>query len=157
MTDTATTEPQPAPPPLTPHLCVAGAAEAIDFYVRGFGARELMRLPGPDGRLMHAAVEINGAMVMLNDEYPEMDDLGPKAIGGTAVTFHLSVPDADAAIAKAEAAGAKVVMPAEDMFWGDRYGLVEDPFGHRWAFAHPIAPKFGAELEAAAAAAMQQS
>jgi PhnB protein len=146
----------PTQPPLTPHLCVAGAAAAIDFYTKAFGARELMRLPGPDGRLMHAAIEVNGAMVMLNDEYPEMGGRGPAAIGGTAVTLHLAVPDADAAIERAAAAGATVVMPAADMFWGDRYGVVEDPFGHRWSLAHPVKPMSGAELEAAAAEAMHQ-
>jgi PhnB protein len=148
---------RPNHPPLMPHLCVAGGAAAIDFYIRAFGARELMRLAGPDGRLLNAAVEINGAMVMLADEYPEMGGLGPKALGGTPVTLHLSVSDADAAIARAADAGATVVMPAADMFWGDRYGIVEDPFGHRWSIAHPVAPKFGADLEAAAAAAMQQA
>lgn len=135
MTDTTETDVQA---PLVAHLCVAGAADAIDFYVRALGAEELMRLPGPDGRLLHAAVRINGAMVMLNDEYPEMGGVGPARLGGTAVTLTLNVADADAAAARAVAAGAKEIMAVAEQFWGDRYGLVEDPFGHRWAFATPV-------------------
>jgi len=142
---------------VTPHICVDGAAAALDFYARAFGAEELMRLPGPDGRLLHAAIRVNGAMVMIADYYPEMGAHHPKSLGGTPVTLHLSVPDADAAIARAEAAGATVVMPAQLMFWGDRYGMVRDPFGHDWAFATPVEPKYGAELEAAARNAMQTS
>jgi PhnB protein len=128
----------PTPPPITPHLCVSDAAAAIDFYVRALGAEELMRLPGADGRLMHAAVSINGAMVMLNDEYPEMGGFGPAHYGGTGVTLHLAVPDADAAMERAAAAGATVVMPVEEQFWGDRYGMIRDPFGHQWSFATPV-------------------
>lgn len=137
--------------PLTPHLCVDGAADAIDFYTRGLGATEMMRLPGPDGRLMHASILVNGAMVMLNDEYPEMDGLGPKKRGGTSVTLHLRVTDVDAAVERAVAAGARLVMPVEDMFWGDRYGLVEDPFGHQWAFATPVRQVSTEELQDIAA------
>jgi PhnB protein len=136
--------------PLVAHLCVAHAAKAIDFYAKAFGAQELMRLPGPDGRLLHAAVRINGAMVMLNDEYPEMDGFGPAHFGGTAVTLTLNVPDADAAAARALAAGAKEIMAVAEQFWGDRYGLVEDPFGHRWAFATPVRQVSVDELQAAA-------
>jgi PhnB protein len=143
----------PPMPPLTPHLCVAGAADAIDFYARAFGATELMRLPGQDGRLMHAAILLNGAMVMLNDEYPDMGGLGPKARGGTSVTLHLVVADADAAAARAVAAGATVVVPVADQFWGDRYGIVADPFGHHWALAHPLRQMSVADLAAAAGSA----
>jgi uncharacterized glyoxalase superfamily protein PhnB len=127
-----------AQPPLVAHLCVARAADAIAFYTKALGAEELIRLPGPDGRLLHAAVRINGAMVMLNDEYPEMGGHGPAHFGGTAVTLTLNVPDADAAAARAIAAGAREIMPVAEQFWGDRYGLVEDPFGHRWAFATTV-------------------
>jgi len=125
-------------PTLTPHLICDGAADAIEFYKQAFGAEEMMRLPGPDGRLMHAAITINGAMVMLMDEMKECDALSPKTLGGTPVTLHIHATNADAAIAKAEAAGATVVMPAQDMFWGDRYGVVKDPFGHSWSIAHPL-------------------
>lgn len=121
---------------VTPHLICADASGALDFYRRAFGAREHSRLPGADGRLMHAAMQIGDSMVMLVDEMPEWGALGPKSRQGTSVTLHLSVEDADATIAQAVDAGATVVMPAEDAFWGDRYGIVEDPYGHRWSIAH---------------------
>ncbi|HKQ96189.1 MAG TPA: VOC family protein [Aestuariivirgaceae bacterium] len=127
-----------ATPTLTPHLICAGAAEAIDFYKAAFGAEELIRMPGENGKLMHAAVAIDGAMVMLVDENQDWGLLSPLALGGTPVTLHLNVPDADAAIARAEAAGATVTMAAHDAFWGDRYGQVKDPFGHSWSIAHPL-------------------
>ncbi len=127
-----------ATPTLTPHLVCAGAADAIDFYKAAFGAEELIRMPGENGKLMHAAIAIDGAMVMLVDENRDWGLLSPLALGGTPVTLHLNVPDADAAIARAEAAGATVTMAAHDAFWGDRYGQVKDPFGHSWSIAHPL-------------------
>jgi len=120
---------------LTPHLVCAGAASAIDFYKAAFGAEESARLPGPNGKLMHAAVRIGDSTLMLVDEMPEYGALGPKALKGSPVTIHLYVEDADATFARAVAAGAKVTMPLSDMFWGDRYGQLEDPFGHRWSIA----------------------
>ncbi|AWV00390.1 VOC family protein [Burkholderia sp. JP2-270] len=120
---------------LTPHLICAGAVAAIDFYKRAFNASEQFRLAMPDGRLAHACLAIGDSTLMLVDEMPEHGALGPKALKGTAVCLHLYVPDTDAAIAKAVAAGATVTIPAADMFWGDRYGQVEDPFGHRWSLA----------------------
>jgi uncharacterized glyoxalase superfamily protein PhnB len=122
-------------PSLTPHITCRDAAKAIDFYKKAFGAVELMRLPGPDGRLMHAAVQINGAMLMMNDEMPEHGALSPLALKGTAVTLHLNVPDVDNWYARAIKAGATATMPVADMFWGDRYGIVTDPFGHSWSIA----------------------
>ena len=123
---------------VTPSIMVAGAARAIEFYKKAFGAQELMRFPGPDGRLMHAAIRIDGHMVFLVDDFPEFcngKSETPKALGGTPVTIHRYVKDCDAAIRRAEQAGATVKMPPEDMFWGDRYGVVSDPFGHQWSFA----------------------
>jgi uncharacterized glyoxalase superfamily protein PhnB len=120
---------------LSPHLVCAGAADAIKFYKKAFGAVEMMRLPGRDGKLAHAAVAINGASVMLVDEFPEMCNTSPATLKGTPVTLHLVVDDVDAFTARAIKAGAKVIMPAADMFWGDRYGVIEDPFGHRWSIA----------------------
>ncbi len=149
MTDTAT--PHPA---LTPHLVCDGAAKAIDFYKQAFGAEELMRLPGPGGRLMHGAVRINGATVMLTDENRHWGALGPNTLGGSPVTLNLSVPDVDAAFERALAAGATAVMPVADQFWGDRYGIVRDPFGHSWALLTPIRTMTEAELRDAAAAMM---
>ncbi|MEP6874038.1 MAG: VOC family protein [Burkholderiales bacterium] len=120
---------------LTPHLICAGAAAAIEFYKAAFGAVEVVRMPGPDGRLMHASVRIGDSALMLVDEMPEYGALGPRSLKGSPVTIHLYVTDVDAAVAQAVAAGAKVTMPVADMFWGDRYGQLEDPFGHRWSVA----------------------
>jgi uncharacterized glyoxalase superfamily protein PhnB len=120
---------------VTPHLVCAGAAEAIDFYKTAFGATEAGRLPGPNGKLMHAMIRINGSAVMLVDEMPEFGALGPLALKGSPVTIHLYVEDVDAFVRHAVAAGAKVTMPVADMFWGDRYGRLEDPFGHHWSVA----------------------
>lgn len=120
---------------VTPHLVCADAAKAIDFYKKAFGATELMRLPGPDGRLWHAAIRIGDSTVMLVDEMPEWKSLGPAALKGTPVSLHLYVENADALAERAVAAGARTVMPINETFWGDRYGLIEDPFGHRWSVA----------------------
>jgi uncharacterized glyoxalase superfamily protein PhnB len=121
--------------PLIPHITCRDAAKAIEFYKKAFDAKEMMRLAGPDGKLMHASVEINGAMVMLNDEMPEHGALSPLALKGTPVTMHLNVPDVDKWFDRAVKAGATPRMPVADMFWGDRYGIVTDPFGHSWSIA----------------------
>jgi len=120
---------------VTPHLVCANAAEAIAFYKNAFGAVELSRLPAADGKLMHAMIRIGDSVVMLGDECPEWQVLGPKALGGTAVTLHIYVEDVDAAFQRALDAGAAATMALEDMFWGDRYGVVEDPYGHKWSLA----------------------
>jgi PhnB protein len=120
---------------LTPHLVCAGAANAIDFYKKAFNAVEQARLPGPDGKLMHAAVRIGDSSLMLVDENPRYGMLGPKTLKGSPVTIHLYVNDVDATVAQAVSAGAKITTPVADMFWGDRYGQLEDPFGHRWSVA----------------------
>ena len=120
---------------LTPHLICAGASDAIAFYKAAFGAVETSRLPGPKGLLMHASVRIGDSTLMLVDEMPEWGALSPKALKGSPVTIHLYVPDVDATVAQAVAAGARITMPVADMFWGDRYGQLEDPFGHRWSVA----------------------
>jgi uncharacterized glyoxalase superfamily protein PhnB len=145
-----------ATPTLTPHLVCTGAADAIDFYKQAFGAEELMRLPGPDGRIMHAAISIGGSMLMLVDEMKEHGVLSPTSLGGSPVTLHLNVPNADAAIERATGAGAAVTLAAHDAFWGDRYGQVRDPFGHNWSIAHPLREKVMSEdeLREAASAAM---
>lgn len=122
-------------PSVTPHLVCAGAAAAIEFYKKAFGAVEQGRLPGADGRIMHAMLRIGDSPVMLVDEMPEWGALGPKTLKGSPVTLHLYVDDADAFAARAVKAGAKITMPVADMFWGDRYGKLEDPFGHHWSVA----------------------
>jgi uncharacterized glyoxalase superfamily protein PhnB len=120
---------------VTPHLICAGAADAIEFYKKAFGAVETARLPGPQGKIMHAMMRIGDSALMLVDEMPEWGALGPKALKGSPVTIHLYVDDVDAFAARAVKAGAKITMPVEDMFWGDRYGKLEDPFGHHWSLA----------------------
>ena len=139
---------------LTPHISCRDCAKAMDFYTAAFGAEEVMRLPGPDGRLMHASMRINGAMLLMNDAFLEYGGHSPESLGGTPVTLHLMVDDADAVAAKAVAAGATVVMPVADQFWGDRYGVVKDPFGHHWSIATPVYPPRSAEELKAAGAAM---
>ena len=135
---------------VTPHLIVGGAAAAIDFYQRAFGAVEVMRLPDGKGIMMHARVRIGDSIVMLLDEFPEMGARGPKAVGATSVTIHLQVPDVDALFAQAVAAGATAIMPPADMFWGDRYAIVQDPFGHSWSLATHVRDVPIEELQRAA-------
>jgi len=120
---------------VTPHLVVRGAAKAIDFYKKAFDAKENARLPGPNGTIMHAEIRIGDSSVMLMDESPEWKSVGPQTLKGSPVTIHLYVNDADKTYDAAVKAGAKPVMPMSDMFWGDRYGVLEDPFGHSWAVA----------------------
>ena len=138
-------------PALAPHLIVDNAAAAIDFYVKAFDAVEYGRVPGPDGKL-HAALNINGFPVMLNDDFPEMTEgksMTPTALGGTPVTIHLTVTDVDAKFQQAIDAGATVLAPLEDQFWGDRYGVVRDPFGHHWSLGQPVREVSMEEIEEA--------
>lgn len=142
---------------VAPHLTCDGAGEAIEFYKAVFDAEEMMRLPGPDGRLLHAAIRIHGSMIMLNDLYQDMNGHSPRTLGGTPVIIHLMLDDVDAVAARAVKAGAKVVMPVADQFWGDRYGVIEDPFGHQWSIATPVwPPQSPEEMDAAMKAAMEQ-
>ena len=122
---------------VTPHLTVKNAAQMIEFYKKAFGAVEKGRAPGPDGKtIMHAAIQIGDSIVFLNDEFPEMGALSPVTTkGGSTVTIHLYVEDADRQFQQAVAAGCEVVMPLGDQFWGDRYGMVKDPSGHTWSIA----------------------
>lgn len=136
---------------LTPHLVCAGAADAIEFYKKAFNAVEEMRLPGPDGKLMHAMVRIGDSPLMLVDESPSWGIQGPKALKGSPVTIHLMADDVDAAVEQAVAAGAKVTMPVQDMFWGDRYGQLEDPFGHHWSVATHVRDVTHEEMQKAMA------
>jgi uncharacterized glyoxalase superfamily protein PhnB len=138
---------------ITPHLVCRDAAAAIAFYQKAFGAVELARLPGPQGKLLHAMLRIGDSPFMLVDEFPEWGALGPQSLKGSPVTIHLYVEDADAAIERAVAAGARLTMPVADMFWGDRYGTVEDPFGHRWSIATHLRDLSPEEIQAAAKAA----
>lgn len=120
------------------YLRLRDAAAAIDFYERAFGAREKFRLTEPSGRVGHAELELGGTTIMLSDEYPEFGIRGPASIGGTSFTIHLHVDDADALIGRAVEAGATLVRPASDQFYGERSGTVRDPFGHEWNIGHEI-------------------
>jgi len=117
---------------VTPHLYVAGAAKAIDFYKKALGAEEIMRFPGPDGTIMHAELRIGDSVIMLGEEMPDQGGRGPKSIGGTPVSLYVYGENVDAAWKRAVDAGAKPIMPLADQFWGDRTGCLEDPFGHQW-------------------------
>lgn len=120
---------------ITPGLIVSDSAAAIQFYEKAFGATELGRMAGPDGRIMHAEIKIGDSILMLNDEMPGMGAVGPQKLGGSPGSLHLYCDDADAVFNRAVAAGASVRMPMDDAFWGDRYGVVVDPFGHVWGIA----------------------
>ncbi len=134
---------------ITPHLVCADALKAIEFYKQAFNAVEEMKLLGPTGKLVHGSMSIAGARFMLAEEMPDWGSLGPNALKGSPVVIHLIVPDVDATIAQAIAAGATLVMPAADMFWGDRYGQIKDPFGHRWSIATPKQSLTPAQMQAA--------
>jgi PhnB protein len=147
--------PQPIPPGqenLIPHLVCDRCSEAIEFYKKAFGAEEVGRVPAPDGRrIMHAAIRIGKSFVFLVDDFPEFcggKSSTPTALKGTPVSLHRYVENCDAAIKRAQDAGATVVMPAQDMFWGDRYGVVTDPYGHKWSFGTHIKDLTPAEMQA---------
>jgi PhnB protein len=134
---------------VTPHLIVNDGAAALEFYKKGLGASETLRMPAQDGkRLMHAEINLNGARIFVMDDFPEMHGqhgelnwTTPKTLGGTPVTIHIEVANCDEAVKRMADAGATVTMPPWDAFWGARYGQVLDPFGHSWSFAHPLPAK----------------
>ena len=135
---------------VTPSLVVAGAARAIDFYKKALGAEEIMRFPGPDGKIMHAEIRVGDSVIMLMDEMPEQGGKGPKSFGGTPVGFFVYGDNVDAAWKRAVDAGAKEIMPLIDQFWGDRSGCLEDPFGHKWWLAQHIQDLTPEELQKSA-------
>jgi PhnB protein len=145
---------------VTPYLIIQGAGEAIEFYKRAFGAEEICRMGMPNGKVMHAELKIGDSFVMVGDEHPEFNR-SPKTLGGTPVGLHLYVPDVDAAFTRAVGAGATVKMPPMDMFWGDRFGKVVDPFGHEWSIAthkEDVGPEeMGRRAQAAMAQMAQKS
>ena len=121
---------------VTPHLVIKDAGKAMEFYKKAFGAEEIFRMSGPDGKtIMHAEIRIGNSHLMLNDEMPDYGAVGPQSIGGTPVTLHLYVSDVDSSFKRAIEAGATEEMAVADMFWGDRYGKLLDPFGHKWSIA----------------------
>lgn len=145
---------QPIPPGhegVIPHLVCSPCAEAIEFYKKAFGAQVANNVPSPDGRVMHAAIKIGNAFVFLVDDFPEYcggKSENPKALNGSPVTLHQFVENCDAAIDRAVKAGATVMMPPDDMFWGDRYGVIVDPFGHKWSFGTHLKDLTPAEIDA---------
>lgn len=132
---------------ITPNIVVQEASRAIDFYKKAFGAEEIMRMPGPGGKIMHAELRIGDSRLMLCDEMPEMGSKSPKTLGGSPGGFYVYVENVDAAWKRALDAGAKPKMPLEDMFWGDRAGWVEDPFGHTWTLAQHVADLTPEEIQ----------
>jgi PhnB protein len=139
--------------PIVPHIVVQGAERAVAFYAEAYGAQEVSRIPVPDGRLMSVQLRIGGGLLHLADEFPEMGVLAPATIGGTPVVLALEVADADVVFARAVTAGATVRQPLADMFWGDRHGQLEDPFGHRWNIGQHLRDVPPEEIAAAAAQA----
>jgi PhnB protein len=139
--------------PIVAHIVVQGAERAAVFYAEAFGAQEVSRIPVPDGRLMSVQLRIGGGLLHLADEFAEMGVLAPPTLGGTPVVLALEVDDADAAFARAVAAGAQVRQPLADMFWGDRHGQLDDPFGHRWNISQHLRDVPQDEIVAAAARA----
>jgi PhnB protein len=137
---------------ITPYLSIKGAAEALDFYKKALGAVEIMRMPGPDGKIGHAELKIGDSHIMLADEFPEMGGKSPKTLGGTAVGLMLYVPNVDEVVARAVREGAKIKKPVENMFYGDRSGAIEDPFGHSWYISTHIEDVPMDELKKRAAA-----
>jgi len=149
--------PKPIPddyPRVTPYLIVDGAGAAIDFYCSVLGATERVRMPGPDGRIGHAELQLGDSMIMLADENAQMDVRGPRAIGGTPVSLHVYVEDSDAVFERAVQAGARALRAVEDRFYGDRSGQFEDPFGHRWDVSTHVEDVPPEEMSKRAAAAM---
>jgi uncharacterized glyoxalase superfamily protein PhnB len=135
---------------ITPHLVCAGAVKAMEFYKKAFGATELMKLEMPDGRLMHGRVQIGDSILMLFDENSDCGALSPLALKGSPVVIHLQVENVDAMFAQAVAAGATAKMPPADMFWGDRYCVLQDPFGHQWSIATHVQDVSPDQLQEAA-------
>jgi len=144
-------------PRVTPYLMVDGASAAIDFYTTVLGATERMRMSAPEDKVGHAELEIGNSVIMLADESPEMDARSPRTGGGTPVSLHVYVEDADATFERAVEAGAKMLQPVEDKFYGDRSGSFEDPFGHRWHVATHVEDVPPGEMEKRAAAAMSDA
>jgi PhnB protein len=132
---------------LTPNLTVPEVDPALEFYRKAFGADEAVRMPGPDGKTMHAELRIGDSVLMLSPEMPDFGSKGPRALGGTPVSFYVYVENVDAAWKRAVDAGAKPTMPLQDMFWGDRTGRLEDPFGHAWNLAQHVADPTPEEIQ----------
>lgn len=143
MADTTTTT------TLTPHISCRKASEAVEFYQKAFGAEPICVMNTPDGRVMHAALKFGSSMIYLVDEFPEHGGQSPQSLGGSPVTLHLQVADCDAVFAHAVESGCEVAMPLDNMFWGDRWGVLTDPFGHKWSVATTIKEMSPEEMQKA--------
>ncbi len=141
---------------ITPYLVIKGAADAIDFYKRAFGATEIMRMPSPDGRIGHAEMSFGNSKIMLADEYPEMGHRSPQSLGGTGVSLMLYLENVDEVFKRAVAAGAKELQPIQNQFYGDRSGTLQDPFGHVWTVATHVEDVPPEEMERRAREYMQK-
>ena len=140
---------------LTPYLIVKDASRAIEFYTRAFAAEEVLRVDGPDGRVGHAEIRIGDSFVMLADEHPDFGALSPISVGGSPVNLHLYVDDVDRVVERAASAGAVILRPVKNEFYGDRTGMIVDPFGHRWHLATTVEEVSAEELKARFEAAMR--
>jgi len=141
---------------VTPYITVRNAAQAIEFYKKAFGAEEKLRMPGPDGKIMHAEIRIGDSVIMLGDENPQMGSHSPQTLGGATGGLMIYCEDVDQAFERATKAGAQSVMPPADMFWGDRYGTVADPFGHKWSLGQHIKDMTPADMVKAGQEWMKQ-
>jgi PhnB protein len=142
---------------VTPYLIIRGAANAIEWYKKALGATEIMRMPGPDGSIMHAEVKVGNSPIMIGEECPERGAKSPQTLGGSSVGLHIYVPDCDAAFNQAVEAGATPTMPPMDMFWGDRFSKLSDPFGHEWSIATHVEDVSDAEMAKRAEEAAKQA
>ncbi len=142
---------------VTPYLFIKGAANAIDYYKKIFGAKEIMRLDGPHGLVGHAELRIGDSLLMLSDENPQWGTKGPQTLGGSASSLHIYVKNADAVVESAVAAGGQLIRPVKDQFYGDRSGTLIDPFGHIWSVATHVEDVSPAEIKRRMAAAMSQA
>jgi len=140
---------------LTPYLIVKGASRAIEFYRQAFGAEEILRLDGPDGRVGHAEIRLGDSHLMLADEHPDFGALSPISVGGSPVNLHLYVDDVDRVVERAASAGAVILRPVKNEFYGDRTGMIVDPFGHRWQLATAVEAVSAAEMQARYEAAIR--
>ncbi len=139
---------------VSPYLAVDDAEKAIEYYTKAFGAKETVRMEGPDGRIGHAELKIGDSLVMLSDPFPQASTTPPKELGGTSSSIFMYVEDVDAVVQKAVDAGATVTMEVEDQFWGDRFGSITDPFGHNWSIATHVEDLTPEEIEERGKAAM---
>lgn len=141
---------------VTPHMVIRDCIKALEFYKNAFDAKQLSLTQGPDGKVMHASIKIGDSIIMMSDEFPSAKSLGPQSLGGSSIVLNIYTDNADKLWERAVKAGATVTMPIGDQFWGDRYGQITDPFGHRWSIAQHVEDVRPEDMEARMKAAMEQ-